>query len=100
MGAQPAATELALAAPLAEFRTSVGAIVIVTEPAGTRGGFDDLRRAAMREPIGRGLRVQVASTADLARMLAADVGETELPTLIARRRLQKFEHERGRARSR
>jgi hypothetical protein len=33
-------------------------------------------------------------------MLAAVGRETELPKLIALRRLQKFEHERGRALSR
>jgi hypothetical protein len=40
------------------------------EPAGTRG-YDDLRRRAEREPLGRGLRPQVASADDLARMLGA-----------------------------
>ena len=39
-------------------------------PAGTRG-YDDLRRAAVREPLGQGLRPAVASKGDLARMLSA-----------------------------
>jgi hypothetical protein len=43
----------------------------VPEPAGTRGGYDDLCGAATREPIGKGLRPRVASIADLARILAA-----------------------------
>lgn len=100
LDAQPAATESDLGAASAEFRTAVGGIRIETEPAGTRGGYDDLRRAAAREPIGKGLRVSVASIGDLARMLAAAGRENELPKLFALRRLQKFEHERGREISR
>jgi transcriptional regulator with XRE-family HTH domain len=100
LDAQPTATESALGTPSAEFRTSAGPITIETEPAGTRGGYDDLRRAAGREAIGKGLRVMVASIGDLARMLAAGGSETELPKLIALRRLQRFEHERGREMSR
>ncbi|MGI8595400.1 MAG: hypothetical protein ACR2ML_13750, partial [Solirubrobacteraceae bacterium] len=34
-------------------------------------GYDDLRRGATREHIGEGLRPNVASVADLARMSAA-----------------------------
>jgi hypothetical protein len=48
-----------------------GELKIVANPAGTRGGYDDLRRAASREPLGRGLRPLVASIGDLARMAAA-----------------------------
>ena len=60
-----------------EFSTPQGKLIVVPEPAGTRGGYDDLRRAATREPIGKGLRVAVASIADLARMLAAsDANQT------------------------
>lgn len=59
----------------------------VRQPAGTRGGYDDLRRAATREPIGKGLRPSVASTADLARMLAALGREADMPKLLALRRL-------------
>jgi hypothetical protein len=57
--------------PLIALRSRAGELKIVPEPAGTRGGYDDLRRAATREPIGRGLRPRVASIGDLARMLAA-----------------------------
>ena len=75
-----------------EFSTPKGNLMVVPEPAGTRGGYDDLRRAATREPIGKGLRVPVASTADLARMLAALGREADVPKLIALRRLQALEH--------
>ncbi len=57
--------------PVTELRTRGGEVKIVPEPAGTRGGYDDLRRAASREPLGRGLRPLVASIGDLARMAAA-----------------------------
>jgi len=73
---------------LAEFSTSRGDLKVVPEPAGTRGGYDDLRRATTREPIGKGLRIPVASTADLARMIAALGRESDVPKLLALRRLQ------------
>lgn len=53
-----------------ELDTEAGEVKIVSEPAGTRG-YDDLRRAAVREPLGQGLRPSVASVGDLARMLSA-----------------------------
>jgi hypothetical protein len=52
-------------------RTSMGELNVVAEPAGTRRGFEDLRRGASEEHIGAGLRPRVASVADLARMSAA-----------------------------
>ena len=80
---------------LLELRTPAGELKIVPEPAGTRAGYDDLRRAATREPIGKGLRPSVASTADLARMLAALGREADMPKLIALRRLQGLERSLG-----
>jgi hypothetical protein len=77
--------------PVLELRTSAGELKIVPEPAGTRGGYDDLRRAATREPIGRGLRPRVASIGDLARMLAALGREQDLPTLQQLRTLAELE---------
>lgn len=52
-----------------ELRTEAGALTIVPEPAGTRG-YEDLRRRARNEPIGQGLRPQIAAVDDLARMLS------------------------------
>jgi hypothetical protein len=57
--------------PVLDLETSSGQVRVVPEPAGTRQGWDDLRRAATREPIGKGLRPRVASVGDLARMAAA-----------------------------
>jgi hypothetical protein len=76
--------------PVVVLQSEHGEIKIVPEPEGTRG-YDDLRRAATREPIGRGLRPSVASAADLARMLSARGREQDIPKLIAMRRLVELE---------
>lgn len=60
----------AAAEPAVELKTDHGEIKVVPTPEGTRG-YDDLRRAARREPVGQGLRVPVASPGDLVRMLSA-----------------------------
>ena len=63
--------EMLASEPVIRLRTSMGELKLVAEPAGTRRGFEDLRRGATHEHIGEGLRPQVASVADLARMSAA-----------------------------
>jgi hypothetical protein len=73
-----------------ELVTERGEVKIVFEPIGTRG-YDDLRRAATREPLGRGLRPSVASIDDLARMLAARGREEDRAKLRALRRLAELE---------
>jgi hypothetical protein len=82
--------------PVIELRTRGGQVRIVPEPAGTRGGYDDLRRAANREPLGRGIRPLVASIGDLARMAAARGREQDLPLLRQLRILADLD--RGRIR--
>ncbi len=77
--------------PVIELQGPKGEIKIVAEPAGTRGGYDDLRRAATREPIGKGLRPSVASLGDLGRMLAALGREEDVAKLRALRRLAELE---------
>jgi hypothetical protein len=67
----------------------------VPEPAGTRG-YDDLRRAATREPLGRGVRPSVASVGDLARMLSALADHEHLPELMQLRRITELERARAR----
>jgi transcriptional regulator with XRE-family HTH domain len=81
--------------PLLRLRSPHGELGIVPEPAGTRRGYDDLRRAATREHLGRGVRPRVASTADLARMLAALGRDIDRPKLRAMRRLAELEHSAG-----
>jgi hypothetical protein len=83
-------------ADVTELRTDVGELKLVPEPAGTRGGYDDLRRAAGREPIGRGLRPMVASVGDLARMLAARGREEDRQPLRQLRTLAELERTLGR----
>ena len=85
------------AAPVLELQTDRGQLKIVSEPAGTRG-YDDLRRAASREPLGRGLRPSIASAGDLARMLAALNREQDRVPLRRLRRLIELDHELGRSR--
>lgn len=54
----------------AAIQSDAGEMKVVVVPEGT-GGYDDLRRGSSREPLGAGVRPPVASTGDLARMLAA-----------------------------
>jgi hypothetical protein len=77
--------------PVVELETPAGELKLVPEPAGTRG-YDDLRRRADREPLGRGLRPQVASTDDLARMLGALNRDQDVERLLRLRRLRNLEH--------
>ena len=71
-----------------------GEVKVVPRPEGT-GGYDDLRRAATREPLGRGLRPAVASTGDLARMLAALGRDEDKPRLQALRQVAELERRLG-----
>jgi hypothetical protein len=90
-------TPIALeATAVLDLRGRGGELKIVANPAGTRGGYDDLRRAASREPLGRGLRPLVASIGDLARMAAALGRERDMIPLRQLRILADLD--RGRAR--
>jgi hypothetical protein len=80
-----------------ELETDAGELKIVREPAGTRG-YDDLRRRASREPLGRGLRPSVASLDDHARMLAALGREQDQAPLETTRRLIELDRELNRGR--
>jgi hypothetical protein len=70
--------------------TDRGELKIVAEPIGT-SGYEDLRRAATREPLGRGLRPPVASIDDLGRMLAAWDREQDRAKLRQLRELADLE---------
>jgi hypothetical protein len=76
--------------PVLELETDAGEVKLVPEPAGTNG-YDDIRRAARREPLGQGVRPQVASLGDQARMLAALDREEDLQSLRTLRRLIELE---------
>jgi len=83
--------------PVLELQTDAGELKIVPEPAGTRG-YDDLRRRAVREPIGRGLRPSVASPDDHARMLAALDRQQDQVPLQTMQRLIELDRELHRGR--
>lgn len=73
-------------------QSDAGELKVVPVP-GRNPRLRQSRRAATREPIGRGLRPSVASPADLARMLAALGRGQDIPHLLAMRRL--IELDRG-----
>ena len=64
------ASDAVIGGETTSIETPAGEIVIRPEPTGSRG-YDDLRRAAGREPIGQGIRPNVASLADLIRIADA-----------------------------
>jgi hypothetical protein len=83
--------------PVLELETDAGELKLLREPAGTRG-YDDLRRAATREPLGHGLRPAVASLGDHARMLAALGREQDRERLPMIRRVIELDRELRRGR--
>jgi hypothetical protein len=87
-------TEADLNQEVVELITDRGELKIVGEPVGT-SGYEDLRRAATREPLGRGLRPPVASTDDLGRMLAAWDREEDRAKLRQLRELADLERGLG-----
>jgi hypothetical protein len=78
-----------------ELWSSAGELKLVPEPVGT-AGYDDLRRGASREPLGRGVRPSVASPGDLARMLAALDREQDREPLQTMRRIIELDRSRHR----
>jgi hypothetical protein len=85
----------ALDEPMVELMTGYGELNIVPTPTGTQG-YDDLRRAARREPLGRGVHPEVASIGDLARMSSALGTERDLAHVRQLRRLSALERSRSR----
>jgi hypothetical protein len=77
-----------------ELRTRAGELKVVPEPAGSRG-YEDLRWHAGREALGNGLRPQVASPGDLARMLGALDQDEQISTLLRLRRLIDLDRSRS-----
>jgi hypothetical protein len=89
-GEVPSSPELKAPEPLT-LDSAWGIVKVVAEPAGTRKGYDDLRRAATREHLGEGLRPNIASVADLARMAAALGRDQDLARLPELRRILELE---------
>ena len=85
------ADQLVSAEPVTE-STRAGELRIVPTPWGTRG-YDDLRRRADRENLGRGVRPAVASVVDCVRMLEASDREVDADRLLRLRRMMELERE-------
>jgi len=94
-GREPRLDDPAPREPVTVLHTRAGELKIVREPEGTHG-YDDLRRAARREPLGQGVRPSVASPGDLARMLGALGREEDRARLYMIRRVIEFERARTR----
>ena len=88
-----------LTGPVLELETRAGELKLVPEPAGSRG-YEDLRWQASREPLGRGVRPQVASPGDLARMLGALDRDQDTDKLLRLRRLITLQRSLGHQHSR
>lgn len=85
-----------LGAPPIEVASALGEIAITAEPAGTRGGWDDLRRRATREPLGEGVRAPIAAIEDLIRIAAATDSPEQALNLATLRRVAELDRSRGR----
>jgi hypothetical protein len=81
--------------PVLELSTDAGALKLVPEPAGTRG-YDDLRRRARQQPLGKGLWPRVASVDDHARMLAVLARDQDRLPLQRMHRVIELGRERSR----
>ena len=71
--------------------TAHGIVKVVGEPAGTRKGYEDLRRGATREHLVGGLTAQHRLVADLARIAAALGRNQDLVRLPELRRILELE---------
>jgi hypothetical protein len=80
--------------PITRLQTLAGEVKLVPRPEGT-SGYDDLKRASTREPLGQGVRARVASIGDLGRMVAARGLAGDVERLAILRRLGELERSRG-----
>jgi len=75
--------------------TVAGELKLVAAPAGVPRGYDALRAGATSEHLGGGLRIEIASTADLITMAAALRRPEDVERLPALRQILKLETDRG-----
>jgi hypothetical protein len=86
----PVDAEMLMRAEIWTLTTSAGDLDVCFTPAGTRG-YDDLRREASRERLGRGLIVTVASLRDVIRSKEAAGRDKDLAQLpLLRRTLEQI----------
>jgi hypothetical protein len=76
------------------FESRAGWILVVSEPAGTRG-YRDLRRRARPLHLGEGLRPRVADPGDLVRMIEALGRPEDTPALETMRRVVELDRGLG-----
>lgn len=69
--------------PSISFSTARGDLRLTPTPTGTTG-YDDLRRAAQREPLGQGVRAPVVSAPDLLRAVSAGSSDPVLEQRLRR----------------
>lgn len=91
----PIDAEMLTGAEMWTLTTSAGDLDLCFMPAGTRG-YDDLRREASRECLGRGLIVTVASLRDVIRSKEAAGRDKDLAQLPLLRRTLEQIRERDR----
>jgi len=94
---EPALPERVTSSDQLTAQTRAGELRVVPTPWGTRG-YDDLRRRAVRENLGRGLRPSIASLVDCVRMLEASGRDIDAERLHRLRRLMELERQRVRQR--
>jgi hypothetical protein len=91
----PAVRDRLASEEITTLATRYGELRVVPVPAGTRGGYEDLRWHANRDAIGDGLRPSVACVEDLLRMSTALGRETDAVTQLQLRRLLEIERTLG-----
>ena len=91
----PVDAEMLASADIWTLNTSAGDLDLCFAPAGT-GGYDDLRREASDEELGRGLTVSVASLRDVIRSKEAAGRDKDLAQLPLLRRTLEQIRERDR----
>ena len=74
--------------------TRYGRLDLVLSPGGFERGFDDLRRGATRERLGKSLRVRVASLDQLIRSKEAAGRAKDRDAVVELRRLRELEQTR------
>ena len=95
LDAAPIANDVRAGAAVIARATHAGLVQVVPAPAGTRGGWDDLRRHANREALGDGLRAAVASLDDLLRMNGALDRDPDHGVRLQLRRLVELDRSLG-----
>ena len=90
----PADARLLTSAEIWNLATDAGDLDITVRPDGT-DGYEDLRRAAHRQPLGDGLYIMVAALQDVIRSKTAAGRAKDLDALPALHAALQRQHEQG-----